>query len=88
MDRKDHAISLRPAKPEFEEGLQFAQYLEQAAECFFRTMLDRQSDSIIATAFIEPGHSLSYENVKFVEVDKNNCWYEFSIFWQATTEVF
>jgi ribosomal protein S18 acetylase RimI-like enzyme len=70
MDSKDYSISLRPAKPKFEEGLQFAQYLDQAAEGFFRTMLGRQSDSIIATAFIESGHSLSYENVIFVEVDK------------------
>ncbi len=31
---KEQSIFLRPAKPEFGEGLQFAYYLDQAAEGF------------------------------------------------------
>ena len=66
---KEQSILLRPAKPVFEEGLKFAHYLDQAAEGFFRIMLGRESESIIASAFIESGHTLSHENVLFVEVD-------------------
>ncbi|MET0080903.1 MAG: GNAT family N-acetyltransferase, partial [Candidatus Thiodiazotropha lotti] len=44
-------------------------YLDQAAEGFFRIMLGRESESIIATAYIDRGHSLSYEHVIFAEVD-------------------
>lgn len=69
MDIKEQSILLRPAKPEFDEGLKFAQYLDQAAEGFFRVMLGRESESIIASAFIDSGHTLSHENVVFAEVD-------------------
>ncbi|MES9854838.1 MAG: GNAT family N-acetyltransferase [Candidatus Thiodiazotropha sp. L084R] len=69
MDIKAQSILLRPAKPDFGEGLQFAQYLDQAAEGFFRFMLGPESESIIATAFIDSGHALSYENVIFAEVE-------------------
>jgi ribosomal protein S18 acetylase RimI-like enzyme len=70
MDLKQHSILLRPAIPDIEEGLRFAYYLDQAAEGFFRFMLGRESEKIIATSFIASGHSLSHENVLFVEVDK------------------
>ena len=69
MDIKNKSILLRPAKPEFSEGLQFANYLDQAAEGFFRLMLGRESESIIATAFIDSGHTLSHENVIFAQID-------------------
>ena len=69
MDIKEESILLRPAKPEFGEGLKFAHYLDQAAEGFFRVMLGRESESIIASAFIDSGHTLSHENVIFAEVD-------------------
>lgn len=68
-DIKKHSVLLRPAKPDFSEGLQFAYYLDQAAEGFFRFMLGSDSESIIATAFIDSSHSLSHENVVFAEVD-------------------
>lgn len=68
-DIKEHSVLLRPAKPDFSEGLQFAYYLDQAAEGFFRFMLGSDSESIIATAFIDSSHSLSHENVVFAEVD-------------------
>ena len=69
MKIKEQSISLRPAKPVFDEGLQFAHYLDQAAEGFFRFMLGRESESIIAAAFIDTGHTLSHENVIFAEFD-------------------
>ena len=66
---KDQSVTLRPAKPDLSEGLQFAHYLDQAAEGFFRFMLGRESESILATAFIDSNHSLSHENVVFAEID-------------------
>jgi len=69
MNGTEHSILLRPARAELEEGLHFAHYLDQAAEGFFRILLGRESESIIATAFLESGHALSYENVIFVETN-------------------
>ena len=65
MDR--HLINLRAANPTMDEGLIFARYLDEAAEGFFRFMLGRRSRQIIATAFVQPDHDLSYENVTFAE---------------------
>lgn len=65
----ERSVTLRPAKPDYDEGLQFANYLDQAAEGFFRFMLGQNSARIIASAFVEPGHTLSWENVLFAEVD-------------------
>ncbi len=65
---KEQSVFLRPAKPDFSEGLQFAYYLDQASEGFFRFVLGRESESIIATAFIDSSHALSHENVVFAEV--------------------
>ena len=67
MDR--HSVILRAAKPTYDEGLVFARYLDEAAEGFFRFMLGRRSRQIIATAFAQPDHDLSYENVTFAECD-------------------
>ncbi len=61
---------LRPARPDLSEGLKFAYYLDQAAEGFFRSMLGRDSEDIIAHAFLDSSHSLSFENVVFAEVDR------------------
>ena len=60
---------LRPANPTIDEGLAFARYLDQAAEGFFRLMLGRRVADIIATAYTQPGHDLSYQNVTFAERD-------------------
>ncbi|MCG8056372.1 MAG: GNAT family N-acetyltransferase [Candidatus Thiodiazotropha endolucinida] len=70
MNIKEESIRLRPAKPEFEEGLKFAHYLDQAAEGFFRAMLGPDSEAILASAFIDSDNSLSYEHVIFAEIDK------------------
>ena len=67
MDR--HSIVLRTANPTFDEGLAFARYVDEAAEGFFRFMLGRRAGHIIATAFAQPDHDLSYQNVTFAERD-------------------
>ena len=65
-----HSITLRAANPTWDEGLAFARYLDEAAEGFFRFMLGRDAGDIIARAFVESGHDLSYQNVTFAERDK------------------
>jgi ribosomal protein S18 acetylase RimI-like enzyme len=65
-----HMTHLRSAKPTFEEGIIFARYLDEAAEGFFRFMLGKQAAQIIATAYIQPSHDLSFQNVTFAE--RNN----------------
>jgi len=65
----DPAFELRPAKPTAEEGRAFARYLDTAAEGFFGFMLGRDSAAIIARAYIQPAHDLSYQNVNFAERD-------------------
>ncbi len=67
MDR--NSIVLRTANPTFDEGLAFARYLDEAAEGFFRFMLGRRAEHIIATAYAQPDHDLSYQNVTFAECD-------------------
>ncbi len=52
MDR--HSIVLRAANPTFDEGLAFARYSDEAAEGFFRFMLGRRAEHIIATAYAQP----------------------------------
>ena len=64
------SIALRAAEPTFDEGRVFARYLDEAAEGFFRFMLGRRAVDIIATAFTQPDHDLSYQNVTFAECDK------------------
>lgn len=65
MDR--NSIILRAAKPTLDEGLAFARYLDEAAEGFFHFMIGRRVEHVIATAFLQPDHDLSYRNVTFAE---------------------
>ena len=67
MDR--HSIDLRLANPTEDDGLAFARYLDEAAEGFFQFMLGRRATHIIAAAFAQPDHDLSYQNVTFAERD-------------------
>jgi ribosomal protein S18 acetylase RimI-like enzyme len=60
-------IALRAANPTFEEGMLFAQYLDEAAEGFFRFMLGERFKQILAEAYIQPAHDLSFQNVTFAE---------------------
>jgi len=66
-DMGNQTMLLRPARPESGEGLLFSRYLDEAAEGFFAFMLGPNSESITASAFMEPGHALSYENVMFAK---------------------
>jgi hypothetical protein len=65
----ERSITLRAANPTLDDGLVFARYLDEAAEGFFRFMLGRRAGHIIATAFAQPNHDLSYQNVTFAECD-------------------
>ena len=62
-------VLLRAATPDYDEGLVFARYMDQAAEGFFRFLLGRRAESVMATAFLKPRHALSYEHVTFAERD-------------------
>ena len=61
------STTFRPANPTEDDGLAFARYLDEAAEGFFRFMLGRRAKHIIAAAFVQPDHDLSYKNVTFAE---------------------
>lgn len=60
-------ITLRAARPDLEDGRAFARYLDVAAEGFFRFLVGRDVERVLARAFCEKGHDLSYEHVLFAE---------------------
>ena len=60
---------LRSARPTLDEGRAFAHYLDQAAEGFIGFMLGRRAEDIVARAFIQADHDLSFQNVTFAELD-------------------
>ena len=62
-------ITFRPAKPVFEEGLVCGRHLDETAEGFFSIMLGKHAVKILAEAYTQTGHSYSYENVTFAEID-------------------
>ena len=64
-----HSINLRAATPTLDEGLAFARYVDVAAEGFFRFMLGARAECILAEAFAQPDHDLSYQYVTFAERD-------------------
>ena len=63
-------ITLRRAKPTFEEGLIFAHYLDEAFEGLFSSLLGRQVFDIVAKAYTHPDHDFSFQNTIFAECDK------------------
>jgi len=65
-----YSTTLRAADPTLEKGRVFARYLNEAAEGFFRFMLGRRFVDILAKAFMQPDHDLSYQNVTFAERNK------------------
>ena len=65
---RQDSMQLRPAQPNYNEGIVFARYMDQAADGLFRFMLGQQAETIIASAFHEPEHSLSYEYVTLAEL--------------------
>lgn len=64
---EQQAIRLRAAKPDFDEGLVFARYLDEVAEGFFRLMLGPRVDQILASAYTQPNNDFSYQFVTFAE---------------------
>lgn len=68
MDR--HSIVLRAAKPTFDEGLEFARYLDEAAEGFFRFMLGSRAVQVVAEAYTQPDNNYSFQNVIIAEHDQ------------------
>ena len=64
------SITFCKANPTIDEGREFANYLDEAAEGFFHFMLGRQFVEIIANAFIQQGHDLSYQNATFARRNK------------------
>jgi len=65
-----NATMLRTATPDIDEGRLFARFLDRAAEGFFRFWLGRNTVEIIAKAFMQLNHDLSYQHVTFAERDK------------------
>ena len=45
----------------------YARYLDEVTEGFFRFRLGRNAVDIIAKAYLQPGHDLSYQHVTFAE---------------------
>lgn len=60
-------ITLRAGRPEFDDGRLFAGYLDVAADGAFELMIGRGFAAVIAEAYLEPGHDLSFEHVTFAE---------------------
>jgi ribosomal protein S18 acetylase RimI-like enzyme len=57
---------LRPGNPTLEEGLVYSRYLDVLSPGF-RRALGRRGVEIVAAAYVQPGHTLSYEHVAFAE---------------------
>ena len=61
------SVSFRPAAATIDDGLVFARLLDAAHEGKYRQVLGRRAGSIVAEAYTQPGHDLSYQHVTFVE---------------------
>lgn len=68
-DMSQPSTTLRAADCAYDEGRVFAHNLNEAAEGFFKLMLGRRFEAIIARAFVQPDHDLSYQNVTFAELN-------------------
>lgn len=60
-------IILRNAKASNEDGLVFAKYVDIASDNFFQFLLGPRFKEIIAEAFLQTGHDMSYQYVMFAE---------------------
>ncbi len=58
---------IRPARPDPDEGRIFARFVNEIAEGGFRIMLGPRFVEVIAHAFVQPGHGMSYEYTSFAE---------------------
>jgi ribosomal protein S18 acetylase RimI-like enzyme len=59
------SLELISARPTHEHGLAFAGYVETAAAGAFQLMLGHGFAEVLATAYLMPGHDLSFESVTF-----------------------
>ena len=64
----DLTVFIRPARPDLQEGRAFALYTDEITEGGFRIMLGRRYEEILAHAFLERGHGMSYEYTWFAEL--------------------
>lgn len=61
------AAHLRDAKPLYEEGRAFGQYLDDVSP-IYRVLLGRRFVDVVGEAFTKAGHGLSYEHTIFAEL--------------------
>jgi len=66
-------IVIRAAKPQFKEGLVYAELFNETSEGFFKSMLGKEAYRIIADAYVNPNNEYSYENVAFAEYQNEIC---------------
>ena len=62
------SVLLRPAEPTLEEGLVYGAFLDDLAPGF-RYTLGRGAVDVVARAYTQPDHDLSYEHTFFAERD-------------------
>ena len=62
-NKPKNEIVIRPATATFEEGVAYANFLDQAADGFIRFMLGAKFAEVIAETFATPAHDFSFENV-------------------------
>jgi ribosomal protein S18 acetylase RimI-like enzyme len=60
-------VSIRPARPVLDEGRVFARFANEITEGGFRVMLGPRFEEILAHAFVQPGHGMSYERTWFAK---------------------
>ena len=65
----DRGIRIRPARPDPDEGRLFARFVEEITEGGFRIMLGPRVVDVLAHAFVQPGHTMSYQTTSFAERD-------------------
>lgn len=64
---QDEPILIREAKPDLDEGLLFAQFLNEASEGFFKAILGNETFEIISEAYVKSNNDFSFENAFFIE---------------------
>jgi len=60
-------IIIRAAKPEKDEGIVFAQFLDEASEGFIKSMLGNKVYEIISDAYVKSNNDYSFENAYMIE---------------------
>lgn len=63
-----YQIDLRPAQPTMKEGLVYAQHMNLLSPGF-KKIYGEEADEVVATAYMQPGHILSFEHVVFAELN-------------------